>query len=406
MAPEGVGGVNSANTRLAAAFLQQYVGEQRQGHAGHKRRGQHNGQRNRVTDDRITGKAGSGGLQGAAYPGHPLEAHDIDRNGQQRQRPHDQLHIAGKSNGLVHPIDALLDPQAAERESGNKRAEHEFEGMRGRAQHEAQHTNPGNFVDKRRHPRDESRHQEQARQRGGARIGWRRQALGLRLRVQANKRPNRQRQRDVEQSRGHDRAGQAERANHHEAAYQHADRGADAVGEIEHRNAATGGVGEAAQDAGAHQREGHAQQYRLRQDQQAGRQPFDRDAERRGAHRRQYRRVEGLDQAAEHIVEQQRHHADDGLHQRVGEDRYAHLRGEAAGQLRTDGHAAHKDDQHQRLGVGGVAEEKLQVMRPDGLIDQAGEPRYCENRKIQGPRRGELESFDLAGTAVWHGNYR
>lgn len=166
--------------------------------------------------------------------------------------------------------------------------------------------------------------------------------------IQANKRPNRQRQRDVEQPRGHDRAGQAKRANHHEAAYKHADRGADTVGEIEHRNAATGGIGEAAQDAGAHEREGHAEQYRLRQDQQAGRQPFDRDAERRGAHRRQYRRVESLDQAAEHIVEQQRHHADDGLHQRVGKDRYAHLRGEAAGQLRTDGHAAHEeDDQHQ-----------------------------------------------------------
>ena len=60
-------------------------------------------------------------------------------------------------------------------------------------------------------------------------------------------------------------------------------------------------------------------------------------------------------------------------------------------------HAAHEDRQHQRLRVGGVAEEELEVVRPDRLVDQAGEARERED----GEKR--LASDGTASGRLFHG---
>jgi hypothetical protein len=72
-------------------------------------------------------------------------------------------------------------------------------------------------------------------------------------------------------------------------------------------------------------------------------------------------------------VERQSKDANHRLHHRVGHERIGEALGKARAPRRAGRHAAHEHHQHERLRVSGVAEEKLEVMRPDGFVDQAGE---------------------------------
>ena len=53
----------------------------------------------------------------------------------------------------------------------------------------------------------------------------------------------------------------------------------------------------------------------------------------------------------------------------------------AAGQPRTQRQPAHEDRQHQRLRIGRVAQEQLEVVAPDGFVDQPGETGNREQGK-------------------------
>src|SRR5450759_2003467 len=44
-------------------------------------------------------------------------------------------------------------------------------------------------------------------------------------------------------------------------------------------------------------------------------------------------------------------------------------------------HSAHEDGEYERLRVGGMAKEEFEVVRPDGLVDQSGEPGYDKYRE-------------------------
>ncbi|MGP8114570.1 MAG: hypothetical protein ACLQFT_19580 [Steroidobacteraceae bacterium] len=48
-------------------------------------------------------------------------------------------------------------------------------------------------------------------------------------------------------------------------------------------------------------------------------------------------------------------------------------------------HSSHEDGEHEGLRVGGMAEEEFEVVRPDGLVNQSGEPGYDEYREQQPP---------------------
>ena len=55
------------------------------------------------------------------------------------------------------------------------------------------------------------------------------------------------------------------------------------------------------------------------------------------------------------------------------------MRTEPCTQPRSAGHAAHEQNQDQGLRVRGVANNQLEVVRPDGFINNPGESGQCED---------------------------
>src|SRR5262249_32117983 len=75
------------------------------------------------------------------------------------------------------------------------------------------------------------------------------------------------------------------------------------------------------------------------------------------------------------------------LRDRVAFEQVAPAGGIAAAQPRAGSQSCHEDGQHERLGIRRMTEEQLQVMRPDGLVNETGEPRdreYEEEDLAQG----------------------
>src|SRR6185503_12883090 len=66
---------------------------------------------------------------------------------------------------------------------------------------------------------------------------------------------------------------------------------------------------------------------------------------------------------------------------RVGDERAADARGEMAGEPRAERQAADEYDEHHRLRVSGVPEEELEVVTPDGLVDEPAEAGDREQRE-------------------------
>ncbi|MCX7139757.1 MAG: hypothetical protein NT123_01375 [Proteobacteria bacterium] len=60
----------------------------------------------------------------------------------------------------------------------------------------------------------------------------------------------------------------------------------------------------------------------------------------------------------------------------------------------TERHAPHEDRQHQGLRVGGVPEEELEVMAPDGFVDQPGESGQGEQQE---QRAAGVQMFEHGG---------
>src|SRR5205823_7808783 len=77
-------------------------------------------------------------------------------------------------------------------------------------------------------------------------------------------------------------------------------------------------------------------------------------------------------------MEEERRHADQEFRRRVGDQRPADARGEMAREPRAQREPADEDDEQHRLRVSGVPEEELEVMAPDGLVDEAAESRDRE----------------------------
>ena len=76
------------------------------------------------------------------------------------------------------------------------------------------------------------------------------------------------------------------------------------------------------------------------------------------------------------------------FHQRVGQQQAPQARQVPPCPPGAQRQAAHEDDQHQRLRVGGMAEKQLQVVRPDRLVDQPGRT----GEREQAIQRGERQA--------------
>jgi hypothetical protein len=185
-------------------------------------------------------------------------------------------------------------------------------------------------------------------------------------------------------------AGQSQSCDHEKAARQHADGGAQTVGEIEHGERCARRIRMAADEAAAHQRKGHAQQNGLRQDQRGAQTPLEPGGGKFGSQRRQ----DGVESRAgcgdEQRMERKRAGADDGFGKRIADEQVFPAPGETAAEPGTDGHAAHEYRQHQGLRIGGMPQEQLEVMAPDGFVDQPGEAGHGEQQE---QRAARLELF-------------
>jgi len=266
-----------------------------------------------------------------------------------------------------------------------ERAQHQLEGVRRGPEDERQHPDPGHFVDERGRAGDQCGAKEREQDRVAPPLGL----LGLRggRRMAAGERQHRCGDGEVDEASDADRPRQADRADEHEPADQDPGRGAQAVREVEHGQRAARPVGEGAQHAGRHQREGHSEQDGLRQDERGGEAPLERgDGPRRSGQTREHR-VEGEPgRRREHLVEQEGEDADGSLGDGISREQVAPPARPPAGQPRPQGEPAHEDGEHQRLRVRGVPEEQLQIVRPDGLVDQTGETRRGEQGEQQSSR--------------------
>src|SRR5262249_25162897 len=129
----------------------------------------------------------------------------------------------------------------------------------------------------------------------------------------------------------------------------------------------------AAYDRAGEQREGHSEKHRLRNDQH-GAQRILVDLDRVGGPERRDHAVERrLSEQDEHLVEEQRGDADRRFDPAVGGEQVREARAPAARQPRPERHAAHEGREHEGLRERRGAEKQLEVVRPDRLVDEAGE---------------------------------
>ncbi|MFC0356471.1 hypothetical protein [Pseudofulvimonas gallinarii] len=185
--------------------------------------------------------------------------------------------------------------------------------------------------------------------------------------------PGKGRDQQVEQAGADRRTRKAHRRDQDEDAGQRADGRADAVGKVQAAQQSPFLAREAADQSATHQRKSHAQQDRLRQDQQGGDEPLDHGSHRCRAGKRNQDVVAQADCMGEHRMEADAQNADHQLDDGIAAQQVPPAGTDFGNPGRTDRHAAHEQRKHQRLRIGGMAQEQAEVMRPDRLVDQTGE---------------------------------
>ena len=71
-------------------------------------------------------------------------------------------------------------------------------------------------------------------------------------------------------------------------------------------------------------------------------------------------------------------------------------------------HAAHEDGEHQGLRVGGMAQEEFQVVRPDGFVNQSGEPgddEYAQQKSAASTLAVASPVGSRPGAAFWRAGH-
>jgi hypothetical protein len=261
---------------------------------------------------------------------------------------------------------------------------HQLDSVERGAEHQRQHPDPRNLVDERSGPGNKCGDEEQPHHecagRGGSVGGG------------GGERPRLARACDVEHDRAQDevqKAGEDHRARHAEPAEQQERRcqgtgcGADRVGEIEHRQVVAARLGAAPDHCAAHERKRHAEQHGLRDDEHRA-QCVLIDFDRRRRAERGYDVIHrGVGEHDEYLVKRQRGEADDRFDPAVGGKQVGDALAHAAGDPGAEGHAAHERGEHEGLRERRGAEKQLQVVGPDGFVDQPRESRQHEQGEQQ-----------------------
>src|SRR5688572_364528 len=139
-----------------------------------------------------------------------------------------------------------------------------------------------------------------------------------------------------------------------------------------------------AHDAPAHQGKRRPQQDRGGQDEERTEPPLEGIDESGAAERRHGALIRPSGRGDEATMEDERKHTYAELRGGVADQEVAQAVRPPADEPGAQGHAAHEDREDQGLGVCGVAEEELEVVAPDRLVDQPGEARDGEKGEEDG----------------------
>ena len=94
-------------------------------------------------------------------PPHQRERLAVEEERGERERPHRELQVRERPHRRGEAVDPALDPETTERETEDERAEHELERVRGGAEDQRQHADPGHLVHEGRGAGDERDPQEE-----------------------------------------------------------------------------------------------------------------------------------------------------------------------------------------------------------------------------------------------------
>src|SRR6202140_4327591 len=108
--------------------------------------------------------------------------------------------------------------------------------------------------------------------------------------------------------------------------------------------------------------------------------------------RRYYRGKREIGGGNECLMKKDPKYADQPLDQYVSPKELSDAGGVVRNRPGSQRHSSHEDGEHQSLRVGGMAEKEFEVVRPDRLVNQSGEPGYDKYRE-QKPPSHEIEHF-------------
>ena len=294
---ERVRRVDDADRALAVAAAYQHSRDERERHARAESRREHHGETGDVAGEGKEIVARVSRLQRADERRGPSESGQVKRDRCKRGESHRALYDAQRAHWIREAVSARAHPPRPEGEPEDERREHQLERVRRAAEEERQHPNPRDFVDERGDGGSERDDQQEPRKPVRDHFGARR-SLGDEVRPRLSHwcdvrrcgaRPyTRSAERDdeyqkVDRGRSNERERQPSSGQQPESRQQYPDGAAEAVGEIELGKDASRVARHDPQHARAHEREGGAQQNRLRQNQERGNGPLERDDRARRA---------------------------------------------------------------------------------------------------------------------------
>src|ERR1700690_618613 len=99
--------------------------------------------------------------------------------------------------------------------------------------------------------------------------------------------------------------------------------------------------------------------------------------------RRYYRGEREINGGNECLMKKDAQYPDQPLDQYVCPKELPDAGGVVCNRPGSNRHSSHEDGEHESLRIGGMAEEEIEVVRPDGLVNKPGEPgydKYCEQK--------------------------
>ena len=376
---------------------------ERERHAREEARGHHPQHGERVLEEAPADIAVVRRIENLVCLVHHLPERLVEVQRAEGEERHENLRHREHDERIL--LEELAAHGAADRKAEDERRKHLVEAVARRTHQQREQANPDNLVDKRSEARN-ARNPEPGRLRGHRELVFRRVVLVQGLagfaaafcnfvfvvmvgRSHEADKAEHHREQEVDGCRHAQGDVVAEHGDKHVARDEDADRRAEAVREVEHRERdfGTALAHEARRDKG----ERHADRNRDGE-RGAGRKDDLHDFSPRKAEARDPLAIE--EEAREPVVQRVVRHAadtDGKFHRGIPEQRTPYLLDHLARDKAADCKAAHVDAEREHLAVAGVPEEKLEVARPRTFVNQA-----CKTRK----RKQEIDQ-DIHGVNLY-----